>query len=120
LRPAPTAPLHIRRKSSTHSFATGWNADQPLTFASPSFTIIAPDVATSGRWERSTVDIVHFSPFPPWCAVLAMFSSPVFEFFLANVLLIAGLLLLIFVYLVLLIRKRWKNNFLHPQETGKK
>jgi hypothetical protein len=66
------------------------------------------------------VDIVHFSPFPPWCAVLAMFSSPVFEFFLANVLLIAGLLLLIFVYLVLLIRKRWKNNFLHPQETGKK
>jgi len=52
--------------------------------------------------------------------VLALFSSPVFEFFLANVLLIAGLLLLIFVYLVLLIRKRWKNNFLHPQETGKK
>jgi hypothetical protein len=49
-----------------------------------------------------------------------MFSSPVFEFFLANVLLIAGLLLLIFIYLVLLIRKRWKNNFLHPQETRKK
>jgi hypothetical protein len=91
-----------------------------LTFASPSFTIIASGHATFGRQGRIDVDIVHFSPFPPWCAVLAMFSSPVFEFFLANVLLIAGLLLLIFIYLVLLIRKRWKNNFLHPQETGKK
>lgn len=52
--------------------------------------------------------------------MLALFSSPVLEFLLANVLLIAGLLLLIFIYLVLLIRKRWKNNFLHPQENGKK
>jgi hypothetical protein len=102
------------------SFGTGWNADLPLTFAFPSFTIMTSGAATSGRWGRITMDIVHFSPFPPWCAVLALFSSPVFEFFLANVLLIAGLLLLIFVYLVLLIRKRWKNNFLHPQENGKK
>jgi len=31
-----------------------------------------------------------------------------------NLLLIGGVLLLIFVYLVLLIRKRWKANFLHP------
>jgi hypothetical protein len=52
--------------------------------------------------------------------VLALFASSLMEFFLANVLLIAGLLLLIFIYLVLLIRKRWKNNFLHPQEPGRK
>jgi len=53
-------------------------------------------------------------------AVLALLASPVVEFFLSNLLLIAGLSLLIFVYLVLLIRKRWKNNFLHPQPTDRK
>jgi hypothetical protein len=52
--------------------------------------------------------------------VLAFLASPVVEFVLSNLLLIAGLSLLIFVYLVVLIRKRWKNNFLHPQESRKK
>lgn len=36
-----------------------------------------------------------------------------------NLLLIAGVGLLIFIYLVLLIRKRWKANFLHPLEPRK-
>lgn len=33
-----------------------------------------------------------------------------------NLLLLGGLLLLIFVYLVILIRKRWKEGFLHTTE----
>ncbi len=37
-----------------------------------------------------------------------------------NLLLIAGVGLLIFIYLVLLIRKRWKANFLHPADSRKK
>ena len=36
-----------------------------------------------------------------------------------NLLLLGGLLLLIFVYLVILIRKRWKEGFLHTGEIEK-
>jgi hypothetical protein len=36
-----------------------------------------------------------------------------------NLLIIGVVSLLIFVYLVLLIRKRWKQNFLHPAEKKK-
>ena len=36
-----------------------------------------------------------------------------------NLLIIAGVTLLIFVYLVLLIRKRWKQGFLHTSELEK-
>jgi hypothetical protein len=37
-----------------------------------------------------------------------------------NILIIAAVLLLIFVYLVFLIRKRWKANFLHPESSDMK
>lgn len=36
-----------------------------------------------------------------------------------NLLLLGGLLLLIFVYLVVLIRKRWREGFLHTNEIEK-
>ena len=36
-----------------------------------------------------------------------------------NLLLLGGLLLLIFVYLVILIRKRWREGFLHTNEIEK-
>ena len=36
-----------------------------------------------------------------------------------NLLLLGGLLLLIFIYLVILIRKRWKEGFLHTTEIEK-
>lgn len=55
-----------------------------------------------------------------WHSVIGFQAPTVSDFFLSNVLLIAGLFLLIFIYLVLLIRKRWKNNFLHPQDSKKK
>ena len=49
-----------------------------------------------------------------------MIQSPEGVDFLGmNFIAIAGIGLLIFVYLVLLIRKRWKQNFLH-QPPGKK
>ena len=36
-----------------------------------------------------------------------------------NLLLLGGLLLLIFIYLVILIRKRWREGFLHTTEIEK-
>jgi hypothetical protein len=36
-----------------------------------------------------------------------------------NLLLLGGLLLLIFIYLVILIRKRWREGFLHTNEIEK-
>jgi len=36
-----------------------------------------------------------------------------------NLLLLGGLLLLIFIYLVILIRKRWREGFLHTGEIEK-
>jgi hypothetical protein len=35
-----------------------------------------------------------------------------------NLLLVGGVGLLIFIFFVLLTRKRWKANFLHPQDPG--
>ncbi len=37
------------------------------------------------------------------------------DFLGLNLVALLGISLLVFVYLVLLIRKRWKNNFLHQQ-----
>lgn len=37
-------------------------------------------------------------------------------FLVWNLILIAGLLLVIFVFFLLLMRKRWKQNFLHVSE----
>ncbi len=37
-----------------------------------------------------------------------------------NLILIAGIGLLIFIYFVLLIRKRWQQGFLHPDDSKKK
>jgi hypothetical protein len=42
------------------------------------------------------------------------------SFLTLNLLLIAGVFLLIFVYFVLLIRKRWKQGFLHQVDEKKK
>jgi len=36
-----------------------------------------------------------------------------------NIIIIGGVALIIFGYLVMLIRKRWKHNFLHSQEAKK-
>lgn len=44
-----------------------------------------------------------------------MQSPGVTDFLLSNLILIIGVGLLIFIYFIFLLRKRWKNNFLHPQ-----
>jgi hypothetical protein len=41
------------------------------------------------------------------------------SFIWQNVLLISAVFLVIFIYLVLIIRKRWKQNFLHVSEIEK-
>jgi|MudIll2142460700_1097286.scaffolds.fasta_scaffold208047_2 hypothetical protein len=41
------------------------------------------------------------------------------SFIWQNVLLISAVFLIIFIYLVLIIRKRWKQNFLHVSEIEK-
>lgn len=41
------------------------------------------------------------------------------SFIWQNVLLISAVFLVIFVYLVLIIRKRWRQNFLHVSEIEK-
>ena len=41
------------------------------------------------------------------------------SFIWLNVLLISAVFLIIFIYLVLIIRKRWKQNFLHVGEIEK-
>ena len=46
-------------------------------------------------------------------------ESEGFSFLGLNLLIIAGVGLLIFVYLLLLIRKRWKQGFLHTSELEK-
>lgn len=43
-------------------------------------------------------------------------AGDTWTFLWQNILLIAGLTLVIFVFWVLLIRKRWKQNFLHVNE----
>ena len=43
-------------------------------------------------------------------------DSQGFNFLALNVILILAVLLVIFGYLVLLIRKRWRQNFLHSSE----
>jgi Flp pilus assembly protein CpaB len=43
-------------------------------------------------------------------------DSQGFNFLAANVILILAVLLVIFGYLVLLIRKRWRQNFLHSAD----
>ena len=43
-------------------------------------------------------------------------AADTWTFLWQNILLIAGLTLVIFVFWVLLIRKRWKQNFLHVNE----
>jgi hypothetical protein len=47
-------------------------------------------------------------------------SPEVVNFLGSNILLIGIVLLLFFAYMVLLIRKRWKQNFLHPDATKEK
>jgi hypothetical protein len=46
-------------------------------------------------------------------------GSDSMSFVWQNVLLIAAVFLIIFIYLVLIIRKRWKQNFLHVSEIEK-
>jgi Flp pilus assembly protein CpaB len=46
-------------------------------------------------------------------------DSETVQFVGLNIIVIAVVLLLLFGYLVLLIRKRWKANFLHPVEPKK-
>jgi hypothetical protein len=41
------------------------------------------------------------------------------SFIWQNVLLISAVFLVVFIYLVLIIRKRWKQNFLHVSEIEK-
>lgn len=41
------------------------------------------------------------------------------SFIWQNLLLISAVFLIIFVYLILIIRKRWKQNFLHVSEIEK-
>jgi hypothetical protein len=46
-------------------------------------------------------------------------DSETIQFVGLNIIVIAVVLLLLFGYLVLLIRKRWKANFLHPVDPKK-
>jgi hypothetical protein len=46
-------------------------------------------------------------------------GSDSMSFIWQNVLLISAVFLIIFIYLVLIIRKRWKQNFLHVSEIEK-
>jgi hypothetical protein len=47
-------------------------------------------------------------------------SPEVVNFLGSNILLIGIVFLIFFAYMVLLIRKRWRQNFLHPDPTREK
>ncbi len=50
-----------------------------------------------------------------------MENPTIVDFVKSNLILIGGILLVIFVYLILLIRKRWKQDFMHvPPKDEKK
>ena len=50
-----------------------------------------------------------------------MENPTIIDFLKSNFILIGGILLAIFIYLILLIRKRWKQDFLHvPPKDEKK
>ncbi len=46
-------------------------------------------------------------------------DSETVQFVGLNIIVITVVLLFLFAYLILLIRKRWKANFLHPADTKK-
>ncbi|HTR98825.1 MAG TPA: hypothetical protein VML00_03685 [Bacteroidota bacterium] len=46
--------------------------------------------------------------------------NPDSQFIGLNFIVLAGVALVIFAYLVMLIRKRWKKGFLHDADTGPK
>lgn len=50
-----------------------------------------------------------------------MENPTIVDFLKSNLILIGIILVIIFVYLVLLVRKRWKQGFMHvPPKEGKK
>ena len=51
--------------------------------------------------------------------MLMLQDSQSFDFLTLNIILISVVVLVIFGYLVMLIRKRWKKNFLHDAEDNR-